>query len=234
MLKDQLIAFALLIPFLYGGQPDAKKANPEPKKGTTAVAMDPPMASKADDRKPPVSVKKEETKSAETKKEETKPLVPKKEESKPPVVKKEEPRNPPAEIKKTPEQKDAEAGKTVEPKQGSLPVAATKPAPAPYQEVTIGTGAKVAAGERAVFHFAVADAQGKELVNSKKRGLPFTVEAGTGDELWGAMLKDMKVGGIRKMALVAEQVNAGKGLPPYIPPGMAVTVTVWLLRAEKR
>lgn len=214
MLKDQLIAFALLIPFLFGGAAG-------PKAGTTAVAMDPPIASKADDKKPPVTPVEKALKTPVEIKVPDKTsagTVPKKED----VKKPENPVTPP--VASTGPQKETKPA--VDPK---LPPAQVPPV---ITEVSAGTGAKVNAGERAVFHFAVADALGKEFVNSKKRGLPFAVEAGS-DLLWDGMLKDMKVGGVRRIALMPDQVNAGKGLPPYIPAGVPVTVTVWLLKAEK-
>jgi len=214
MLKDQLIAFGLLLPFLAGPKTSVSM---EPPTSTTTT---PPVTAKQAEKKTTVPAKATET-TKTTPKSEAK-ADPKKQEAQKTVPNTGASKTGPAkpETKKT------------EPEQ--IPDQLKTPIVPPYTEITVGTGAKVAPGERAVFHFSVTDSTGKELVNSKKRGLPFAVESKTdGTEVWDTILKEMKVGGVRKMALTPEQVNAGKGLPPYVPPGVAVTVTVWLLRSEK-
>lgn len=212
---------------------DDKKPVTKEEEKKSPVKEEKPPVTKVEEKK--ITPKTEEKKPATQKAEEKQPP---KQEAKPPVTKSEEKKSPTTTQKQEeklpvtkPEvKKPGTEQKTTPP----LPTGETqKPVPV-YTEVTVGSGVKVATGERAVFHFAVADAQGKEFVNSKKRGLPFTVEASpTGAELWDVLLKDMRVGGIRKMSLTPEQVNAGKGLPPYVPAGVPVTVTVWLLRSEK-
>lgn len=280
MLKDQLIAFAALLPFLtapiIAPKPtvDAKTGKP-----ATAVSNEPPLgtntssvAAKADDKKPPVKpadpkteVKKPdpktETKQPEAKKPDEKsttgkPVDPKTE------GKKTEDKKPLVGETKKPDDKTA-TGKPVDPKvevkkpevkTTTPPVEKPKPDETKpretkqqgtgellkvqslpnFEEITIGTGLKLAPAERAVIHFVVADSSGRELVNSRKRGLPFTIEAKPdGTELWDFLLKDMKVGGCRKITLLPAQVNDGKGLSPYVPAGIQVSVTVWLLRSVR-
>jgi FKBP-type peptidyl-prolyl cis-trans isomerase len=222
MLKDQLIAFGLLLPFLAGPKTSVSMEPP------TSTTTKPPVTAKQAEKKTTVPAKSTETPKTTSKNE------PAKTESKKPEAQKTVPNTGPSKSgpAKT-ETKKAEPAQAVEQKVPA-PDQLKTPIVPPYTEIAIGTGAKVAPGERAVFHFSVTDSTGKELVNSKKRGLPFAVESKTdGTEVWDTILKEMKVGGVRKMALTPEQVNAGKGLPPYVPPGVAVTVTVWLLRSEK-
>ncbi len=217
---------------------DPKKPELKKEESKTTPPVKPEVKKeevKVDPKKP--EVKKEETKTTppvkpEVKKEEVK-VDPKK-----PEVQKEETKTTPhvkPEVKKE-ETKPAEAKKEEKlsaQQLGTGDLLKLAP-PLVVEEVTIGAGLKLAAQERAIIHFVVADSSGRELVNSKKRGLPFTVEPKPeGTDMWDVLLKDMRVGGSRRMTLTPPQVNGGKGLSPYIPAGVQVTVTIWLLRAAR-
>lgn len=190
-------------------KPESKKPD---EKTVPVKPIDPKTeVKKPDEKKPPIT----EGKKPEEKTTTAKPVDPKTEVKTPPVEK------PKPDEAKPAESKQQGTGELL--KVQSLPN---------FEEVAIGTGLKLSPAERAVIHFVVADSSGRELVNSRKRGLPFTIEAKPdGTELWDFLLKDMKVGGCRKITLLPAQVNEGKGLSPYIPSGIQVSVAVWLLRS---
>lgn len=199
-------------------------------KSSTGKSADP----KSDSKKP--EIKKPDEKTAPAKPVDPKTEVKKPDDKKPPITDttatakpvdpKTEVKTPPVEKPKPDEAKPAETKQ-----QGTGELLKVQSLPN-FEEVTIGTGLKLSPAERAVIHFVVADSSGRELVNSRKRGLPFTIESKPdGPELWDFLLKDMKVGGCRKITLLPAQVNEGKGLSPYIPAGIQVSVTVWLLRS---
>jgi hypothetical protein len=231
MLKDQLLALAILIPFLAaplaGGPAKTGPAKTGPAKTTVASpqkAVVPGLSASHQATATPGA-------SAPVKGDDKNPLLakgttPPDTGAKPVDTGKTDPKIAP---KTDPAKKADPTPKPADKNPIQIPLIAP-----PFQEITVGAGAKLAPAERAVVHFIIADSSGKELMNSKKRGLPLTLELKPETpSFWNALLKDMKVGGARKMTLAPSEVNGGKGLPPYIPAGIEISITVWLLKTSK-
>ncbi|MEQ1932492.1 MAG: hypothetical protein ABL962_01245 [Fimbriimonadaceae bacterium] len=101
-------------------------------------------------------------------------------------------------------------------------------------DVTVGLGPLIQANQLVEIHMLVTDPAGKELINTRKRGLSMTVSPqlnGTG--FLDKMLSGMRQGGVRKATLAPAEVNEGRGLPPFVPAGIETHVTVWVVRTVK-
>ncbi len=120
------------------------------------------------------------------------------------------------------------------------PVKALTPAkvePKPVQfgsDIAIGHGPLIQPDQLVEIHLVVADSGGKELINTRKRGLSIIVAAKPdGIGYLDRLLKGMHQGGVRKATLLPADLNEGRGLPPFVPAGIETQVTVWVVRTIK-
>ncbi|MEQ1824026.1 MAG: hypothetical protein ABL949_16070 [Fimbriimonadaceae bacterium] len=99
-------------------------------------------------------------------------------------------------------------------------------------DVSIGAGPLLQSDQFVEIHVLVTDSGGKELLNTRKRGLSLTVPV-SGSDFICKILDGMRQGGSRRATLAPNELNEGRGLPPFIPAGVQSDVTVWVLRTVK-
>jgi protein-disulfide isomerase len=116
--------------------------------------------------------------------------------------------------------------------------AAAKPAPPPtslgIQDVTVGSGREVRAGDKVKVHYVGTLTDGTEFDQSKKRGQPFSFEVGKGVVIkgWDQGLLGMKVGGKRKLTIPPDLAYGDRGVPGTIPPKSTLLFDIELLAIE--
>ena len=85
-----------------------------------------------------------------------------------------------------------------------------------------GDGPTVAIGDVVTFEFIASVATGKEIANTYKRGLPFTLQADPKGEALSAALIGMRETGEREVAVIF----GGPGIPGVVPSGERLII--WL------
>lgn len=100
-------------------------------------------------------------------------------------------------------------------------------------DILIGTGDEVKAGDTVVVHYAGTLQTGDEFDNSKKRGEPFTFKVGQGMVIsgWEQGILGMKVGGQRILVIPPELGYGEKGIGP-IPPNSTLVFSIELLEIK--
>ncbi len=139
---------------------------------------------------------------------------------------------------------------------GALALAACKPqAPPPSMsdaaaitelakdDVAIGTGEPIAAGQIAVVHYTgwlyepgTPDHQGRKFDSSRDRGQPFRFAVGAGSVIpgWDQGVVGMQVGG-RRLLMVPSSLGYGpRGAGRVIPPNAPLLFDIELLAIEKK
>jgi FKBP-type peptidyl-prolyl cis-trans isomerase len=98
--------------------------------------------------------------------------------------------------------------------------------PGECEDLVIGDGPAVVAGDRVTLAFVVST-DAKEIANSERRGLPFsmTLDGPGADPVLSAVTAGMAVGGHRR-AFVSSDLYGRRGL---VPPGVLLRVEVRLL-----
>ncbi len=96
-----------------------------------------------------------------------------------------------------------------------------------------GAGLAAAAGDRVTVHFVVRTQEGKELANSYKRGMPYTVEIGEAGSFWLTVLDGVRVGGTSRLAANSSEFFGKGGVASVIPPDTLFLADVKLLKVEK-
>lgn len=94
-------------------------------------------------------------------------------------------------------------------------------------DLRVGSGTVVEPGALVTLHFRVWNETGRELADTRKRGLPFTIpapEPGT-SVFWESALRGLRSGGRREVLLPAHLAYASEALAPVLP-------TSGFLRAE--
>src|ERR1700761_4636589 len=133
---------------------------------------------------------------------------------------------------------------------GALPACSGKadgPTPAAsvnsldIEDLKIGTGAPIAAGQQAVVQYtgwlyeaSAADKKGKEFDSSANSGQPFRFVIGGGQVIkgWDQGVAGMKVGGRRKLIIPADLAYGAEGAGGVIPPGATLVFEVRLIGIE--
>ncbi len=98
-----------------------------------------------------------------------------------------------------------------------------------------GQGPRVLPGDRVTFHFAVENESGREVANSEKRGLPYTLvygDVGAGI-VWVDVLGGVRQGSERLVSLPAEAVFGAAGVPPIFSATGNVRATIRVLRVVR-
>lgn len=107
-------------------------------------------------------------------------------------------------------------------------------------DLVVGTGAAIAAGQKAVVHYtgwlydpAATDNKGKEFDSSRSRGVPFRFTVGAGGVIpgWDQGVVGMQLGGQRRLVIPAFLGYGDRGGGP-IPPGSTLLFDVELLGIE--
>jgi len=125
----------------------------------------------------------------------------------------------------------------------------TGPAPAATSPVNslesddlkVGTGAPIAAGQQAVVQYtgwlydaSTADKKGKEFDSSANSGQPFRFVIGGGQVIkgWDQGVAGMQVGGRRRLIIPADLAYGQEGAGGVIPPGATLVFEVTLVGIE--
>jgi FKBP-type peptidyl-prolyl cis-trans isomerase FkpA len=108
-------------------------------------------------------------------------------------------------------------------------------------ELKVGSGAPIAAGQKAVVQYtgwlyetSAPDKKGKEFDSSRSSGQPFSFVVGAGQVIkgWDQGVIGMKVGGRRRLTIPADLGYGDVGAGGVIPPGAALVFDVELVAAE--
>jgi FKBP-type peptidyl-prolyl cis-trans isomerase len=100
-------------------------------------------------------------------------------------------------------------------------------------DVTVGTGSEVQAGDTVAVHYVGTLQNGQEFDNSKKRGEPFTFTVGAGQVIqgWDQGLLGMKVGGTRILVIPSDLAYGDRGVGP-IPGGATLVFSIDLIEIQ--
>jgi FKBP-type peptidyl-prolyl cis-trans isomerase len=108
-------------------------------------------------------------------------------------------------------------------------------------ELQAGSGAPIAAGQKAVVQYtgwlyetSAPDKKGKEFDSSRNSGQPFSFVVGAGQVIkgWDQGVLGMKVGGRRRLTIPANLAYGDVGAGGVIPPGAALIFDVELVAVE--
>jgi FKBP-type peptidyl-prolyl cis-trans isomerase len=99
-------------------------------------------------------------------------------------------------------------------------------------DLKVGQGKLVEEGDKVTIQYRVCDPNKKELANSMKRGMPYTLIFGgrNSDPLVAVTLAGMHVGGSRYTVLPAESLPEGIG--SIVPANTDLTVWVHVIAAK--
>lgn len=101
-----------------------------------------------------------------------------------------------------------------------------------YEEITVGCGDAVKAGQTVTVHYTGWLTNGKKFDSSKDRNIPFQFKLGAGEVIrgWDEGLQGMKVSGVRKLTIPAKLGYGRRGAGRVIPPNATLVFEVELLK----
>lgn len=108
-------------------------------------------------------------------------------------------------------------------------------------DLKVGTGAPIAAGQQAVVQYtgwlydaSTADKKGKEFDSSANSGQPFRFVIGGGQVIkgWDQGVAGMQVGGRRRLIIPADLAYGQEGAGGVIPPGATLVFEITLVGIE--
>ena len=107
----------------------------------------------------------------------------------------------------------------------------TTPSGLIIEELVLGEGATVAAGQSVTVHYTGWLTSGKKFDSSKDRDDPFVFPLGAGHVIrgWDEGVQGMKVGGSRKLTMPPELGYGARGAGGVIPPNATLVFEVELL-----
>lgn len=85
-------------------------------------------------------------------------------------------------------------------------------------------------GDLVTFHFVVVDPSGKEIANTERRGLPYSIVLGDrpASAVWAEALLGLKPGEERVVMLDSSRFGPA-GVPPIVAPSVTLTARVKVL-----
>lgn len=100
-----------------------------------------------------------------------------------------------------------------------------------YQDLVVGDGAEVSAGQVAEVHYTGWLVDGTKFDSSVDRGQTFSFPVGAGMVIqgWDIGVAGMKVGGKRRLTIPAELGYGDRGAGGVIPPGATLVFEVELI-----
>lgn len=99
--------------------------------------------------------------------------------------------------------------------------------------IQTGSGVTAQPGDLVTVHFVVKTLEGKELANTVKRGMPFTVELASSGSFWTAAVAGLRPGGVAKLRANTALFFGRSGVLPIIPPDTMIEAELTLLRIQK-
>jgi FKBP-type peptidyl-prolyl cis-trans isomerase len=102
------------------------------------------------------------------------------------------------------------------------------------QDVKVGDGPEAKAGDAVSVHYVGTLTDGSKFDSSRDRGQPFSFTLGQGRVIrgWDLGVAGMKVGGLRKLTIPAEEGYGARGFPPVIPPNATLVFEVELIAVK--
>ncbi len=109
--------------------------------------------------------------------------------------------------------------------------ATTTPSGLTIEDVTVGSGAVAAAGQKVKVHYTGWLTNGTKFDSSKDRGDPFEFPLGAGRVIkgWDEGVQGMKIGGTRKLTIPPALGYGARGAGGVIPPNATLVFEVELL-----
>lgn len=114
----------------------------------------------------------------------------------------------------------------------TVEVTGAPPADLVIEDITVGDGPQVQAGQRAVVHYVgVSHSTGREFDASWNRGAPFDFRVGGGQviEGWDRGVDGMRVGGRRKLTIPPHLGYGARGAGGVIKPNETLVFVVDLV-----
>jgi FKBP-type peptidyl-prolyl cis-trans isomerase len=121
----------------------------------------------------------------------------------------------------------------INPQQAPLAVVDTALSPVKVEIVQTGSGAGAQLGDLVTLHFIVRTIDGKELANTRKRGMPFTVELAQVGTFWHVAVDGLRAGGSVKLRTNTGLFFGKGGVLPIVPPDTIIDAELTLLRIQK-
>jgi hypothetical protein len=103
------------------------------------------------------------------------------------------------------------------------------------QDIVIGLGPKVQLGDRVTVQFCATDERGRELANTRKRGLSYSFIVGdrTLPVFWTQGLVGMKKGGLRTVVAKPEDAYGVDGVPLVVGQSATLKLTIELTQIQQ-
>ena len=107
----------------------------------------------------------------------------------------------------------------------------TTPSGLTIEDVTVGSGAAAATGQKVKVHYTGWLTNGTKFDSSKDRGDPFEFPLGAGRVIkgWDEGVQGMKIGGTRKLTIPPALGYGARGAGGVIPPNATLVFEVELL-----
>lgn len=112
--------------------------------------------------------------------------------------------------------------------------ALVRPRSTTLEDVKVGTGRPVKAGDTVAVHYVGKLTDGTTFDSSRPRGEPFELVVGRGMVIkgWDVGLPGMRVGGIRRLGIPPQEAYGERGAPPVIPPNATLLFEVELMKIK--
>lgn len=114
-----------------------------------------------------------------------------------------------------------------------LPVLDAAIAPARVEVLQTGSGVTAQTGDLVTVHFIVRTLEGKELANTVKRGMPYTVELAPGGTFWTTAVAGLRPGGVTRLRANTALFFGKGGVLPIVPPDTMIEAELTLVRIQK-
>ncbi len=118
----------------------------------------------------------------------------------------------------------------------SLKGVPTEAVPGPAYVVQAGTGVSAKNGDRVTLDYWIKDANGKEIANSDRRGIPFTFNllSSSGDSLLSKAAVGVKAGEERVIVLFPDEDYGGIGPNSFVKVSGPLIIRVKVSQVDRR